>query len=383
MRFNLTGPISALLLAGLAACSPAPDVPATDFASLDTDIQALMASEDVKGLAYAVIEHGEVAHVAAFGYRNVEAALPLETDTIMYGASLTKAAFAYMVMQLVDEGLIDLDATIDTYLPRPLPEYEDWTSLADDPEWQLLTPRMILTHSTGLANLRFLEPDGLLDFHREPGTQYGYSGEGFYILQLVLEEGLGLDVKAEMQTRVFDRFGMPDTSMQWRADFADNLADGYAMDGTFEPHDRRDWVSASGSMDTTIADQARMWAGLVRGEGLSAEARAERIRPQLAVHSGSQFPSLTETVDDRGPAIGLSAALGVETYQDGSGTWWSKSGHNPWTGNQAICHQETQHCIVLLGNSVRAELIYPQIVQLAMGTNPAPWWWIQPEYSAH
>ena len=379
MRFNLTGPMAALLAGLLAACSPAPGPPVTDFTSLDTDIQALMASEDVKGLAYAVIDHGEVAHVAAFGYRNVEAGLPLQTDTIMYGASLTKAAFGFMMMQLVDEGLIDLDATIDTYLPRPLPEYEDWTSLADDPEWRLLTPRILLSHSTGLANLRFLEPDGQLDFHREPGTRYGYSGEGFYILQFVLEEGLGLDVKTEMQTRVFDRFGMPNTSMQWREDFADNLADGYAIDGTFEPHDERSWVSASGSMDTTIADQARMWAGMFRGDGISAAARAEMLNPQLAIHSATQFPSLTDETSPRGPEIGLAAGLGVDLYQDGSGHWWSKGGHNPWTGNQAICHEEAQRCIVLLANSVRAERIYPRIVERVLGENPVPWWWYYPD----
>tara|TARA_R110002096_G_scaffold97990_11_gene218274 strand:+ start:189 stop:1331 length:1143 start_codon:yes stop_codon:yes gene_type:complete len=375
MRSTLNGPIAALFAGLLAACSPAPDAPATDFPSLDTEIQALMAEEDVKGLAYAVIDHGEVAHVAAFGYRNVEQGLPLETDSIMYGASLTKTAFTFMLMQLVDEGLIDLDTTIDTWLPRPLPDYEDWTSLADDPEWRLLTPRMILTHSTGLANLRFLEPDGLLDFHREPGTQYGYSGEGFYILQLVLEEGLGLDVKAQMQTRVFDRFGMPNTSMQWREDFAGNLADGYAMDGSFEPHDERSWVSASGSMDTTIADQARMWAGIFRGEGISAAARAEMLSPQIAIHSATQFPSLTDETSPRGPEVGLAAGLGVEMYRDESGQYWSKAGHNPWTGNFVICHEESERCVVLLANSVRAELIYPQIVKQVLGDTPAPWWW--------
>ncbi|WP_417481627.1 serine hydrolase domain-containing protein [Maricaulis sp.] len=379
MTLSLKG-LTALLFAGLlTACNPAPDTAVTDFARLDNEIQAWMASEDVKGLAYALIDQGEVTHVAAFGYRNVEAGLPLETDTIMYGASLTKAAFGFMVMQLVDEGLIDLDATIDTYLPRPLPEYEDWTSLADDPEWRLLTPRVILTHSTGLANLRFLEPDGQLEFHRRPGTRYGYSGEGFYILQLVLEEGLGLDVKTEMQTRVFDRFDMPNTSMQWREDFAGNLADGYAIGGTFEPHDERSWVSASGSMDTTIADQAQMWAGIFRGEGVSEAARAEMLRPQIAIESATKFPSLNEETSPRGPQIGLASGLGVDLYQDETGHWWSKGGHNPWTGNQAICHEEAQRCIVLLANSVRAELIYPQIVERVLGENPVPWWWYYPQ----
>lgn len=223
--------------------------PATNRSALDAQIESLMAREDVKGLAVAIVQDGTISHVGAYGFRNVANNLPLETDTIMYGASLTKAAFAYMVMQLVDEGKVDLDRPIDELLDKPLPAYPDWASLDGDEEWRLLTPRMLLTHSSGLANLRFLEPDQDLKFHFVPGQSYSYSGEGFYLLQLMLEEGLGLNVKSEMQTRLFDRFGMTRTDMQWREDFADNLADGYAMDGSFEPHDERSNVSASGSMD--------------------------------------------------------------------------------------------------------------------------------------
>ena len=62
-----------------------------------------MASEDVPGLALALIDEGRIVHVAAYGLRNVERDLPLERDTVMYAASLTKTAVAYLVLQLVDE----------------------------------------------------------------------------------------------------------------------------------------------------------------------------------------------------------------------------------------------------------------------------------------
>lgn len=68
-----------------------------------------------------------------------------------------------------------------------------------------------------------------------------------------------------MQRRVFDRFGMRNTSMKWRPGFAANLADGYDENGKMEPHDERGRVRAAGSMDTTIEDQAKLWAGIVRG----------------------------------------------------------------------------------------------------------------------
>ncbi|MGD9815416.1 MAG: serine hydrolase domain-containing protein [Hyphomonadaceae bacterium] len=369
--------LTAVLFAAACASAPRGEFPPVPSSSaIDAQVRTLMAREDVKGMAVAVIEDGAVVHVGAYGYRNVAENLPLQTDTIMYGASLTKAAFAYMVMQLVDEGRIDLDRSIAEYLPRPLPEYEDYADLAGDERWRLLTPRIILNHRTGLANMRWLEDDQKLRFHWTPGERYGYSNEGFWVLQTVLEQGLGLDIGTEMQRRVFDRFGMTRTSMQWRDDFAGNLADGYALDGSFEPHDRRDNVAAAGSMDTTIADQARLWAGVVRGEGLSAASRAELVRPQFGIDSAGQFPTLRTDTDPRGPAINLAAGLGVIIFDDPqAGRTWFKGGHNDWTGNLVICQEARRRCVVFLGNSVRAELIYPELAHFILGDIAMPWWW--------
>lgn len=365
--------LGAFLLLG--GCVGIPDRGLPSGAAIDAQARDLMARERVTGMALAVIDDGAVAHVAAYGLRNAERNLPLETDTIMYGASLTKPAFAYMVLQLVDEGRIGLDRSIADYLPRPLHEYEDYADLAGDERWRLLTPRIILSHATGFANMRRLEPDGRLRFHWDPGARYGYSNEGIRVLQTVLEQGLGLDVGLEMQRRVFDRFGMTRTAMRWRGDFARNLADGYAMDGGFEPHDRRDNVAAAGSMDTTIADQARLWAAMVRGDGLSAASRAELIRPQLAIRSAHQFPTLDDATDPRAATAGLAAGLGIVRVDDRGGPLWFKGGHNDWTGNLAICQETSRRCVVFLDNSVRAELIYPELSRLILGDTAMPWWW--------
>jgi CubicO group peptidase (beta-lactamase class C family) len=349
-----------------------------DAAALRPAVERLMARERVEGLALAVIDRGKVAHVEAFGRRSRERDLPLTTSTVMYGASLTKTAFAYMVMQLVDEGRLDLDASVADLLPKPLPRYEEFTDLANDERWRALTPRILLTHTSGFANFRWLEPDRRLRFHFDPGTRYGYSGEGFYILQLLLEEKLGMDVGTEMQARVFDRFGMVNTSMTWRADFAANLADGYALDGTMEPHDERSRASAAGSMDTSIEDQAKLWAGIVRGDGLTRASRAELVRPQAPIASAGQFPTLTAATEPRNAAVRLSAGLGLVTFEDASGPAWFKGGHNDWTGNMVICLEARQRCVVMLANDVRAERIYPEIARLVLGETRMPWRW---EYS--
>ncbi len=350
-----------------------------DSSAIDTEAKRLMTREHVQGMALAVIDDGEIVHVAAYGYRNVARDLPLTTSTIMYGASLTKTAFTYMLMQLVDQGRLDLDASVATLLPRPLPGYNsddyDYTALAGDPRWRLLTPRILLTHSSGFANFRWLESDKKLRFHFTPGTRYAYSGEGFYILQLIAEQGLGIDVGKEMQARVFDRFDMKNTSMTWRPDFANNLADGYALDGSMQPHDERSSVSAAGSMDTSIEDQARLWAGVIRGDGLSRSARAEMMRPQLAITSAHEFPSLAPATNPRDSDIGLAAGLGLVTFQDTSGPAWFKGGHNDWTGNMVLCLERTKRCVVMLANDVRAERVYPELARFVLGHTRMPWDW--------
>lgn len=345
------------------------------------DIEAAMRNEHVQGLAVAVIDDGQVRGVQTWGWRDADKRLPLLHDTVMYGASLTKAAFAYMVLQLADEKRLNLDTPIDRLLPKPLPAYDqkpyDFSALAKDERWRLLTPRILLTHTSGLANLRWLEPDGKPRFHFTPGDHYAYSGEGIQILQLIVEHGLKLDPEAEMQRRVFDRFGMTRTSLRWRPDFADNVAVGYALDGSAQGHGRRTVASAIGSMDTTIEDQARLWAGIVRGDGLSPAARAAFVKAWRPIHSRHQFPTLAP--QDGAHAVDwpqrLAAGLGVLVFRDRSGPAWFKGGHDDGTGNMVLCLESGRRCVVMLANDVRAERLYPGIAAQVLGPNDMPWSW--------
>jgi CubicO group peptidase (beta-lactamase class C family) len=339
-----------------------------------------MQETGARGLAVAVIENGRVQHVKAWGSRNAKGD-PLSTSTVMYGASLTKAVFAYTVMQLAEEGRIDLDRSIAEYLPKPLPDYPEedkyssWQDLAGDERWRKLTPRILLNHGSGFANFGFLEPDKKLRFHFDPGTRYAYSGDGFILLQFVLERGLGLDIGREMQRRVFDRFAMRNTSMIWRPDFARDLADGWHADGRSEPHDERSTVRAAGSMDTTIADFAKFSAAFIRGDGLTRPGRAEMVRPQLRITTASQFPSLQPEVSQDRQFTKLAAGLGIITFSGPRGRGFFKGGHNDTTGNMWVCLEKGRRCVVVLANDVRGEAAFPSIVKLVLGETGLPWVW--------
>lgn len=348
--------------------------------ALDAEVARAMAATRSRGLAIAIIDKGRVVRVRSYGERNAAGA-PLQTDTIMYGASLTKSAFAYMVMQLVEEGRLDLDRPLAAYLERPLPEYPSeekyapWSDLAGDERWRSITARHVLTHSVGFANFAFVEPDGKLRFHFDPGARYAYSGEGMILLQFAIERGLGLDVGVEMQRRVFDRFGMKNTSMIWRPNFATNLADGWRADGSVEPHDERSKVRAAGSMDTTIDDIAKFVAGYVRGEGIGKQARIELTRRQLPITTASQFPSLQPELPVDRRRQDLAAGLGVIAFRGPQGAGFMKGGHNDSTGNTLVCIERGQRCVVMLANDVRAEAAFPRLVEFVLGRTGAPWCW--------
>ena len=373
MRWFRIGAALLMVLPGVVLARPT--------APLDTVVRAGMAKTGAKGIAVAVIERGKVKSVQTWGARNAKGD-PLTAATVMYGASLTKAVFAYTVMQLVAEKKLDLDASIATYLTKPLPDYTDagdryadWSTLKGDERWRKLTPRVLLTHSSGFANFGFLEPDRKLRIHFDPGSRYSYSGDGIILLQFVLERGLGLDVGAEMQRRVFAPLGMTRTSMLWRPDFAANLADGWDADGKPVEHDARSKVRAAGSMDTTIADFARFAAGFLRGAGLSRAARAEMIRPQLPITTAGQFPTLLPELPPAARIKDLSAGLGVVTFSGPQGVGFYKGGHNDSTGNTWVCIERGKRCVVILSNDVRAEAMFPAIVRSLLGETGMHWAW--------
>ena len=349
--------------------------------ALDRRVEALMKAAHVPGLGVALIENGRVTYLKAYGERDVEHHLPLQTDTVMYAASLTKAAFAYSVMMMVDDGSVQLDRPIGKYLPKPLPDYPKYADLVGDPRWRMITPRILLSHRAGFANYRYwppgkdYDPQGKLQIYFEPGTRYSYSGEGINLMQFAIEQGLQLDVSDYMRKHLFERFDMPRTSMTWRDDFASNVAQGYDETGRPLGHKHRSDVRAAGSMDTTLHDYAQLAAAMVRGDGLKPATHEAWLKPEIRIHSVQQFPPMVMPDTTDNDAIALSYALGVGTYRSPQGPIWFKEGHDDGTNNVLVCEQRSRDCLLLLSNSSNAESIFPYLMQATLGNICFPWYW--------
>jgi len=198
------------------------------------------------------------------------------------------------------------------------------------------------------------------------------------LLQFALDEGLKLATGAELQRRILAPLGMTMTSLKWRPEFALNLADGWRADGTIEPHDERSRVRVAGSMDTRISDLARFGAAMARGWGLSKRSRMMMSRPQLAINTRQQFPTLSPEVAPNKRWPGLAAGLGVITFSGPQGRGFYKGGHNDSTANTLVCLEARRRCVLILANDVRAEAAFPRLVHAILGETGVPYGWEYP-----
>ena len=248
-----------------------------------------------------------------------------------------------------------------------------------DERWKTITLRRLLTHSSGLADQRFYDPENRFRINLEPGTRYAYSNEGINLAQFIIEEGLGLKVGDEMNRRLFQPLGMTNSSMIWREDFKQNLADGQQADGRWEAHDDRSSVKAAGSLDTTITDLGKLAAAMVSGWGLSAKTRAELDKGSFPIVSRSQFPPFLIRDNPDNARIGLQAGIGVVVFDGPRGRAFYKGGHNDITDNHMTCVTKEKRCVVVLTNSGVGQRIIPAVVKAALGDIGSPWDW---EYGA-
>ena len=139
-------------------------------------------------------------------------------DTLFPAASLGKPVFAYAALRLAEQGKLDLDRPLKSYVPDHAPA---------DPRGEKITARHVLSHSSGLRNWRnALDQPLVPDF--DPGSRFQYSGEGFYYLQRAIEKIAGCAIQQFMEDALFRPFEMPSSTYAWRPDTDGHLVFGHS-----------------------------------------------------------------------------------------------------------------------------------------------------------
>jgi CubicO group peptidase (beta-lactamase class C family) len=341
--------------------------------AIETEIPEIMAGARLPGLQIAVINGGQVVYKKGFGVRSTETLEPVTDRTVFAALSFSKTIFAYLVIQLADEGLLDLDRPLVSYLPKALPEYEFYRDLEGDELHTTLTARMALSHTTGLPNWRWFTPEGTLQFVFEPGERFSYSGEGIRLLQLAVEVVVGESVEELARARIFEPLGMERTSFVFLPAFEDD----YAVD-----HDhflapigkgKRDEANAAGSAQTTAADYATFLAAVMRGEGLSAASREELSTPQVSIEHVRMFGPLSRERSASGAVLPASWGLGWGLVESEHGRALFHTGNDEGAANYHVAFPDRGIAVVLLGNSQTLESAAPALTELLVGDLYSPY----------
>jgi CubicO group peptidase (beta-lactamase class C family) len=264
------------------------DIP-SHSASAKTQRQPFLATVDrvapqsltefaVPGVAVALIQKGKVVWMRGYGFANEATEKPITPETLFNVGSLSKMATAWGVMRLVEEGKVDLDRPVDSYLNR-------WHLPPSSFDNDQVTVRRVLSHTSGISNHDFhgwdpqshLPPiedtlsgkTGTGEVHvvSAPGSGFHYSGANYAILQLLIEDVTGQTFQQYMKTNVFEPLHMAHTQYGLPSHFEGAMATPYDGLGYALPILRYNEFSAAG-LTTTVTDLAKLAAaGLADSTG--------------------------------------------------------------------------------------------------------------------
>jgi len=247
---------------------------------LDDTIPRLV-NERLPGIQIALIEGGELVYEKGFGLADKKLSAPLTSETIFQVASVSKTVTAWAVLALAQGQKIDLDQPISAYVHR-------WTLPQSKYDAQGVTVRNILAHRAGLSLhgypgyapgermptieqslsgdngtfFGFYKP-GPVKLVRTPGSAFSYSGGGYTLLQLMIEEVSGEGFSDFVRKTVLLPARMSSSSFEYTPDVERRVSKAYSMTGSLLPNYLFVEKAAAG-LYTTAHDLARLLNELYR-----------------------------------------------------------------------------------------------------------------------
>jgi CubicO group peptidase (beta-lactamase class C family) len=254
---------TALLTLGIAPLQNA--LAQTSKSDREQVVAALLKSEHVASVSFAKIDDGKTVLAEAYGEQSP--GVSVTSSTLYNIASMSKPISAEVILRLVSEGKLSLDE----------PMYKYWIDpdVATDPRAKLLTPRIALEHQTGFANWR-RETGGKLAFTKDPGTGFGYSGEGYQYVARFAEKKTGQPFEQMAQRLIFSPADMTHTSYTTREWMEGHIAQPTDRDGHWlKPVIATQFVAAD-LVYTTPTQYANFVESLMNGAGESPAIRKLR-----------------------------------------------------------------------------------------------------------
>ena len=189
------------------------------------------------GCEVLVAKHGQVIYKKAFGSANIELNVPLLPDMVFNLASITKQFTAVAILQLVEQGKISLQDSLQKFIP-------DFPS-----KGYTITIENLLTHTSGIPDYLQLDfpninmerwdfmPKQLIDSFKsyplqfQPGTRFSYSNSGYYLLGYIIEQVSGKRYQSYIQDNLLKPLGLTHTYFDSAGIIIPNRVNGYWKEG--------------------------------------------------------------------------------------------------------------------------------------------------------
>lgn len=273
------------------------------FSEVDKFVRHQMDSLQIPALSIAIINDNKIVYYQAAGIKNAKNE-HIDNQTVFEAASMTKPVFAYTVHKLVKEHVLSLDTPLYKYYP-----YED---IKYDERYKLITARMVLSHTTGFPNWR---QDNRLTINVTPGTRFGYSGEGYEYLGLVISHLTGKKIDVLIQEYVFDPLSIKNSYLVYNDYVKDHITDGLK--------DNKDWGRNGAALQPHVAyslytdakEYAKFVMELIKESGAANSIFQTMAVPQMEIEAAE-------------PGLKDSVCLGVFVEQTPYGLKYLHGGNN-------------------------------------------------------
>jgi CubicO group peptidase (beta-lactamase class C family) len=361
-------------------------------------IPSFMEIASLPGLAIGEVQHGRPTDAYYFGVADTGTNSAISAQTLFSAASLGKPVFAWAVLQLSDQGRLDLD--------RPLFEYLTPADRPADERVLRVTARHVLSHTSGFRNWRQQVNEPFASAF-EPGTRFLYSGEGYYLLQRVVERITDSGIEPFMR-QCMDGLGMRESTFLWRADALERLAHGHSVFRNNEP--TRDYftlnakvferMQASGLPATAWRHEQTLETARQLGRDITPQSLRPNVASGLLTTIRDYTAFLSRLIGPMGDAADLKPAthaamrsayarvnarqswglgIGLESVATGAAPeylWqWGDNGGGIWK-NFALVHPSSASGIVLFSNGTYGMHVIERVVRVATGRDLASFLWV-------
>ena len=336
------------LLAIALVCSSAQADEIDDF------IQAKMAEKRIPGMQLAVVHNNEIIKTASYGFSSLQHSVAVHKDTVFPIASMTKGFIGVAIMQLVEQGEIELSEEISSYLPD-LPE-----------QWQKITVRQLLTHTSGLPGLfsgyivNLIDPMGpeaswklvqKQPLESQANTQFSYVQTNYALLGKIIDKISGQPFEKFIAKNQLQKAKMPTTE-----------AAGFAGQKYVVPHQSTNYMyerNGDGALKSFSWGISRLMSPAA---GMNSKA-TELARYAIALQKGDLFEnkSSLETLWtpgklNNGKMVGRNSRQGYALGWELIGREEHPTMHVGGNANSAmIIYPKDNLSIVLLGNLIGSD----------------------------